>query len=162
MLIDNQSDANWEPIWRQLRTNLMLIDFQSNAYRQPIWCQLRTNLVPIENQYNANWLQIWYQWKSIGHSKTQKLKVHVQTFLSMNWNNSQLANWRWIGRLQIFLTLRIWPKSRLLIGRELRILTSHWSRGHQNIFLKWLPLRSWNCANREFLTSIGNQLDEII
>ena len=41
----------------------------------------------------------------------------------------KLAHLHWIGRLCIWSTPKIWPKWRLLIGRELRMLASHWSRG---------------------------------
>ena len=76
MLIDNQSDTNWELIWRQLRPNVMLINSQSNDYGQPIWCQLRTilktneiesdanwtpNQMLIDNQSDTNWQPIWKQ-----------------------------------------------------------------------------------------------------
>ena len=52
----------------------------------------------------------------------------------VQWHKSGLsgipvAEWQWIGWLQIRRKLKIWPKSRLLIGREPRILLSDWSRG---------------------------------
>ena len=52
---------------------------------------------------------------------------------------SQLAHWRQIGRLQIRPTPRIWPKPRLLIGRELKMLASHWSRGPSESFQRGYP-----------------------
>ena len=52
---------------------------------------------------------------------------------------SQLAHWRQIGRLQIRPTPRIWPKQRLLIGRELEMLASHWSRGPSESFQRGHP-----------------------
>ena len=52
---------------------------------------------------------------------------------------SQLAHWRQIGRLQIRPTPRIWRKPRLLIGRELEMLASHWWRGPSEIYLRGYP-----------------------
>ena len=52
---------------------------------------------------------------------------------------SQLAHWRQIGRLQIRPTPQIWPKPRLLIGRELEMLASHWSRGPSESFQRGYP-----------------------
>ena len=52
---------------------------------------------------------------------------------------SQLAHWRQIGSLQIQLTPRFWPKLRLLIGRELEMLASHWSRGLSEIYQRGYP-----------------------
>ena len=52
---------------------------------------------------------------------------------------SQLAHWRRIGSLQIQLTPRFGPKLRLLIGQELEMLASHWSRGPSEISQKGYP-----------------------
>ena len=52
---------------------------------------------------------------------------------------SQLAHWRQIGRVQIRPTPRIWLKPRLLIGRELEMLVSHWSRGPSESFQRGYP-----------------------
>ena len=54
---------------------------------------------------------------------------------------SQLAHWHWIGRLQIWSTVKNWPKSRLLIGREVRMLASHWSRGPSENFQMGYPYK---------------------
>ena len=45
----------------------------------------------------------------------------------------------WIGRLQIRPIPRIWLKPRLLIGRELKMLASHWSRGPSGKFQRGYP-----------------------
>ena len=53
--------------------------------------------------------------------------------------SSQLAHLHWIGGLHTQPTKKIWPKSRLLIGRELRMLASHWSRGPTENFQRGYP-----------------------
>ena len=66
----------------------------------------------------------------------------------------QLANWHMIGRLQIWPTPRILPKWRLLIGRELRMLASHWSRGPSEIFQRSYPYNSKSVPIECFLTQM--------
>ena len=59
-----------------------------------------------------------------------------------------------IGRLQIWPTPRILPKWRLLIGRELRMLASHWSRGPSEIFQRSYPYNSKSVPIECFLTQM--------
>ncbi len=63
-------------------------------------------------KWTSSWVAVeWQQWHKSGLS------------------GSALTNWLSIGWLQIWLMQKIYPKSRPLIGRELRILASDWSRG---------------------------------
>ena len=61
--------------------------------------------------------------------------------LALQWHQNvfRLSDCHWIGRLQVWRKTKIWPKSRLLIGRELGMLASHWSRGPQKIFQRGYP-----------------------
>ena len=71
---------------------------------------LAMNLVPLAEE--------WSEWHSSG--------TLALNWLSLPWDESE---WHSIGLLQIGLSLRIWLKSRPLIGRELGMLASDWSRG---------------------------------
>ena len=73
------------------------------------------------------------------NNSVSKWMRDICKWFPMSWKNSQLANWRWIGRFWILQTLRFWPKSRLLIGWELWMLASHWSRGPSDNFQRVYP-----------------------
>ena len=73
----------------------------------------------------------------------------------MNWKVSELANWHWIGRLQILLTLIFWPKSSLPIGRELRMLASHWLRGPSGNYQMGYPYKPEPVPIKHFLPQMA-------
>ena len=79
--------------------------------------------------WNTIGSQSAFSWQSMG------ISLVVQCHLIV----SQLAHLRQIGRLQIWPTPRIWPKPRLLIGLDLEMLASHWSRGPSESFQRGYP-----------------------
>ena len=73
MPIANRLNSNGVPMECQLTGNLLLIDIQSNANWQYIECQLTSSLMPSDFQSNSNriptkyllttnWMSIDYQW----------------------------------------------------------------------------------------------------
>ena len=78
--------------------------------------------------------QEWFKWHSI-----DELAVHWHILISiegdlvqvdLEWHSDfAVAQWQCIGWTQIWLMPNILLKSRPLIGRELGILASDWSRG---------------------------------
>ena len=73
--------------------------------------------------------QLEFCWKSIGIP----LAVQCHSIVS------QFGHKRRIGKLQIRQKPRIWPKPRLLIGPELKMLASDWSRGPSENFQRGYP-----------------------
>ena len=95
--------------------------------------------------------QLTFDWQSIDiplavhyHSVGSPVPLDclsIGSQLALQWHSivGQLGHWRWIGRLQIRPTPRIRPKPRLLIGRELETLASHWLRGPSENFQRGYP-----------------------
>ena len=88
--------------------------------------------------------QDWFKWHGI-----DKLAVHWHILISiggdlvqvdLQWHSDfAVAQWQCIGWTKILLMPNILLKSWRLIGRELGILASHWSRGPWENFLRGYP-----------------------
>ena len=99
MLIDNQSDANWEPIW----------------------CQLKTNIMPIDSRYDTNGSQLDTQ--KLKNSKYM-FKLFCQWIgITVNWQIGVglvdfRFSWHWeSGQNRGFLLVES-SEYWLLIGRK--------------------------------------------
>ena len=91
------------------------------------------SLISSQLALNGQWLVVNWQsvWKQIVNQLAFDWFISDpanRTLPSLE-GSSRLAHLHSIGGLQLWSTPKISPKSRLLIGRELRMLASHWSRG---------------------------------
>ena len=118
---------NWQSIDCHLASDWISIGIGLDLNWHPIDCQLTSDWISIGIRLDFS--QSAFSWQSMGIPFVVKCHSIV----------SQLAHWRQIGRLQIRPTPQIWPKPRLLIGRELEMLASHWSRGPSESFQRGYP-----------------------
>ena len=117
-----QMAFHWHSIGIPLEFNWHSIGIQSAFHWESID-------IPLAVNWNTIGSQSAFSWQSMG----------IPLVVQCHSIASQLAHWRQIGRLQIRPTPRIWPKPRLLIGRELEMLASHWSRGPSEISQRGYP-----------------------
>ena len=126
--------VQWHSIGIQLALHWKSIDIPL-AFN---WKSIDIPLVVDWHSIGVNWNTIGSQWAFCLQTIRIPLVVQCHSIVS------QLAHWRWIGRLQIRQTPRIWPKPKLLIGRELEMLASHWSMGPSGKFQRGYPYHPKN------------------
>ena len=149
--VSSQLEINWQLIGSQLTFHLQMsytpfvvqwhsIGIQLALHWKSIDIPLAFNWKSIDIPLVVDWHSIGVNWNTIDSQWAFCLQtIRIPLVVQCHSIVSQLAHWRWIGRLQIRPTSRIWPKPKLLIGRELEMLASHWSRGPSGKFQRGYP-----------------------
>ena len=139
---------NWHQFGFRFVSDWLFIWFKLVVDWHSIGCQFAFNLVLIVFKLVVNWHLIGCQYAFDWEPISIPLAVHwnpifisscIALVLQLHPNVCQLADYHWIGKLQIWPTKKIWLNLGLLIGRELRILASHWSRGPSENFQRGYP-----------------------
>ena len=119
---------------------------------------------------HTNNRSLFIEWHSSGSSGNQVAERRSVGQMAVHWykltcdwvhwlfigqSGIPVAEWQCIGWLQICQKLRIWPKSRLLIGREPKILPSDWSRGPSENVQRGYPYDSEHVPLEWFLTTLA-------
>ena len=134
--LDCQLTSTWLPLECHLTTTWLPLAFHLPTTWGPLDCQLTSTWLPLECHLTANWLPLDYHltatWLPLDYHLTTTwlpLDYHLSTtWVPLNFHLTTT----WLP-LDYFLTTT-WgkkkkgPKLRPVIGRELRIKASHWSR----------------------------------
>ena len=134
--IDIHLTTTWLPLDYHLTTTWLPLAFHLPTTWGPLDCQLTSTWLPLECHLTANWLPLDYHltatWLPLDYHLTTTwlpLDYHLSTtWVPLNFHLTTT----WLP-LDYFLTTT-WgkkkkvPKLRPVIGRELRIKASHWSR----------------------------------
>ena len=127
--IVNQLTFNWSSIGIQLIYHSKSIGIWLKIINNNLTFNWHSIGILLAVNWHSNCNQLTFNW----HSIDIPLEVNwhwIGRFMILNFSCYwEEFNWQCIGWFRVLPTPRIWPKSRPLIGRELRILASYWSTG---------------------------------